>query len=128
LVPPSDRAIRAARRSVASRRRSSSSFQSCKNSLTGREAQTWNVQDQDRWRALLDQQAFTVQAAGGVNLAGREAIDTFWNTWHDAFPDNHVATVGIHGDEPGGVLEGRFTGTHTGPLRRPTGEISAPGR
>lgn len=98
------------------------------NSLTEREAQTWNAHDHDAWQALLDQQAFAVQAPGGMSLAGREAIDTFWNTWHDAFPDNHLNTVGIYGDERGGVLEGRFTGTHTGPLRVPTGEIPATGR
>jgi quinol monooxygenase YgiN/predicted ester cyclase len=98
------------------------------NSITEREAETWNAHDRDAWQALLDQQAFAVQAPGGMSLAGREAIDTFWNTWHDAFPDNHLSTVGIYGDEHGGVLEGRFTGTHTGTLRGPAGEIPATGR
>jgi len=98
------------------------------NSLTEREAEMWNTHDIDSWRALLDQQAFEVRAPGGMRMAGREAIETFWNTWNEAFPDNQVTPVGIYGDEHGGVLEGRFTGTHSGTLRSPSGEIPATGK
>jgi len=98
------------------------------NSLTEREAELWNAHDREHWVTLLDQQAFEMRAPGGMRLAGREAVDTLWSTFHDAFPDNHVEKVGIYGDEHGGVLEGRFVGTHTGTLRAPAGDIQATGK
>lgn len=98
------------------------------NSLTEREAELWNAHDRKGWQALFDQQAVEVHAPGGMRLAGRDAIDTLWDTWNDAFPDNHLVTVGIYGDERGGVLEGRFTGTNSGTLRAPGGDIPATGK
>jgi quinol monooxygenase YgiN/predicted ester cyclase len=99
------------------------------NSLIERETELWNAHDREAWQSLFDQQAVEIRAPGGVHLAGRDAIDTFWNTWNEAFPDNHVVTVGIYGDEHGGVLEGRFTGTNDGTLRGPGGvEIPATGK
>ena len=51
-----------------------------------------------------------------------------WNTWQQAFPDNRIETIAIHADDRGGVHEFRATGTHTGTLRGPAGEIPATGR
>lgn len=51
-----------------------------------------------------------------------------WATWHEAFPDNRIETTAIHADDRGGVLEGRFTGTHTGMLRGPAGDLAPTGR
>jgi quinol monooxygenase YgiN/predicted ester cyclase len=95
------------------------------NSLIEREVELWNAHDREGWQALYDQQAVEIRAPGGVRLVGRDAIDTLWNTWQEAFPDNQLVTVGIYGDQRGGVLEGRFTGTHDGTLRGPGGEIPA---
>jgi limonene-1,2-epoxide hydrolase len=63
-----------------------------------------------------------------MRLAGREAAETMWSTWMDAFPDNRVEIAAIHADDRGGVHEGRGIGTHTGTLRGPAGEIPATGR
>jgi quinol monooxygenase YgiN/predicted ester cyclase len=98
------------------------------NSLTAREAELWNAHDRERWQALFDQQAFEVHAPAGMQRSGPDALDALWNTWNDAFPDNQLATVGMYGDERGGVLEGRFTGTQSGTLRSAAGEIPATGR
>lgn len=98
------------------------------NTLTEREAELWNIHDRAGWAGLLDQQAFELRAPGGIRLAGREAVDAMWRTFHGAFPDNHVETVAVYGDEHGGVLEARFTGTHTGALRAAGGDIPATGK
>jgi hypothetical protein len=98
------------------------------NSLTEREVELWNAGDRESWTALMDEHNFELHAPGGLEIRGREAIDLLWDTWHQAFPDNRLVPVGIYGDEHGGVLEGRFTGTHTGTLHGPGGDIPATGR
>jgi heme-degrading monooxygenase HmoA/limonene-1,2-epoxide hydrolase len=97
-------------------------------SLIERDIELWNARDRDGWMSGLDLHRLDVQASGGMRLTGREAAETFWATYNDAFPDNQVAIIAIHADDRGGVHEGRATGTHTGPLRAPAGEIAATGR
>ncbi len=63
-----------------------------------------------------------------MRLTGREAAESMWSTWHGAFPDNRIETTAIHADDRGGVHEARFTGTHTGVLRGPAGELAPTGR
>jgi ketosteroid isomerase-like protein len=65
---------------------------------------------------------------GSGPLRGIEPFVAYGRAFHRAFPDGR-----IHGDryvESGDVVvvEGRFTGTHTGPLDTPTGQIPATGR
>ena len=96
--------------------------------LIERETEFWNARDREGWGSVLDQQAFELRAPGGVRMAGREAVDALWNVWQEAFPDNRVEIGAIYGDERGGVLEGRFVGTHNGTLRTSSGEIPATGR
>jgi len=48
--------------------------------------------------------------------------------YHDAFPDNRLQIAAIHADDRGGVHEGCATGTHTGTLRGPAGEIAPTNR
>jgi hypothetical protein len=97
-------------------------------SLIQRETELWNAHDREQWRSLFDQQGFELRATGGIRVAGRDALDLLWNTCQDAFPDNQVDTLACYGDEHGGVIEGRFTGTHTGPLRTREQEIPATGK
>jgi heme-degrading monooxygenase HmoA/predicted ester cyclase len=97
-------------------------------SLIERNIELWNARDHDGWLAGFDLFRMVLEAPGGLRLTGREAAETIWNTWQEAFPDNRVEVVAIHADDRGGVLEGRFIGTHTGTLRAPAGEIPATGR
>jgi ketosteroid isomerase-like protein len=65
---------------------------------------------------------------GSGPLTGIEPMVAYGQGFSRAFPDGR-----IHGDryvESGDVVvvEGRFTGTHTGPLDTPTGQIPATGR
>jgi predicted ester cyclase len=59
---------------------------------------------------------------------GREAIAAFQRPFDRAFPDGeHTARrVLIEGDTV--VIEGVWTGTHTGPLETPQGEVPPTGR
>jgi heme-degrading monooxygenase HmoA/limonene-1,2-epoxide hydrolase len=97
-------------------------------SLIERDTELWNARDREGWLAGLDLHRLTVQMPGVPRLAGREAADTTWDTWQQAFPDNRLETIAIHADDRGGVHEFQATGTHTGPLRGPAGEIAPTGR
>jgi heme-degrading monooxygenase HmoA/predicted ester cyclase len=97
-------------------------------SLIERDIELWNAHDRDGFLAAFDLHRLELQAPGGMRLSGREAADALWSTWNDAFPGNQIGITSIHADDRGGVHEGRFTGTHTGTLRGPAGEIAATGR
>jgi predicted ester cyclase len=97
-------------------------------SLIERNIELWNARDREAWMAGMDLHRLEMRAPGGLRLAGREAAETIWSTWHEAFPDNRLEIITIHADDRGGVHEGRFAGTHTGTLRGPAGEIPATGR
>ena len=97
-------------------------------SLIERDIELWNARDREGWLAGLDLHRLNVQAPGGIRLTGREAAETIWNMYHDAFPDNRLQIAAIHADGRGGVHEGRAVGTHTGALRGPAGEIAPTGR
>jgi heme-degrading monooxygenase HmoA/predicted ester cyclase len=96
-------------------------------SLIQRDMQLWNARDRDGWMSGMDLLRFETQSPGG-RLSGKEAADTMWSTWQQAFPDNRIETIAIHADDRGGVHEFRAIGTHTGTLRGPAGEIPATGR
>jgi predicted ester cyclase/heme-degrading monooxygenase HmoA len=97
-------------------------------SLIERAVDLWNSRDQAGWLACYDLHRLEMIAPGGFHLSGREAADTLWSTWHAAFPDNRLEITAVHADDRGGAQEGRFTGTHTGTLRGPAGDIPATGR
>ena len=97
-------------------------------SLIERDIELWNAKDREGWMSGLDLHRLEARAPGGLRLTGREAAETIWSMYNDAFPDNRLDIIAIHADDRGGVHEGRATGTHTGPLRGPGGEIAATGR
>jgi predicted ester cyclase len=98
------------------------------HSLIERETELWNAGDREGWMGCQDLHRLDFEAPGGMHLTGREAAESVWSTWHEAFPDNRIETIAIHADDRGGVLEGRFTGTHTGMLRGPAGDLAPTGR
>jgi predicted ester cyclase len=78
-----------------------------------------------------------------ATVRGREALAAFIGGYHAAFPDGRhevtrlleagdvVAGDVVAGDVVAGdvvAMEGTFTGTHTGPLPGPEGEIAPTGR
>jgi heme-degrading monooxygenase HmoA/predicted ester cyclase len=97
-------------------------------SLIERDIELWNAKDRAGWMAGLDLHRLSVTAPGGLRLTGREAAETLWNTYNDAFPDNVLEIISIHSDDRGGIHEGRGVGTHTGILRGPAGELPPTGK
>ena len=95
-------------------------------SLIERDIELWNARDREGWMSGMDLLRLETETPGG-RLAGREAAETMWSTWQEAFPDNRIETIAIHADERGGVHEFRAIGTHNGTLRSPAGEIPATG-
>jgi heme-degrading monooxygenase HmoA/predicted ester cyclase len=96
-------------------------------SLIERGIELWNAKDREGWMSLADLHRLETETPAG-RLTGREAAETMWSTWQEAFPDNRTETIAIHADDRGGVHEFRAIGTHTGTLRGPAGEIPATGR
>jgi len=97
-------------------------------SLIERDVELWNARDREGWMAGLDLHQLDMEGPGGLVLTGREAAETTWNMYHEAFPDIMLQTIAIHADDRGGVHEGRATGTHTGTLRGAAGDIPATGK
>jgi steroid delta-isomerase-like uncharacterized protein len=56
-------------------------------------------------------------------LKGREAIAAYWRQMRETFPDGKVTVHRMVAEGDTVVTESTFTGTNTGPLRLPTGEI-----
>src|SRR4029079_10549093 len=79
----------------------------------------FNAHDIDAFAELLaDDVVF--DAPGMPRDSGRAACAAFYRGWIEAFPDARVEVDAVH--EPGdGVVieEGRFVGTHAGPLPTP---------
>lgn len=68
------------------------------------------------------------RAPGGMSGSGRQACADFFGGWLRAFPDALVAIRDLYlcGDVI--VEAGTFTGTHTGLLQTPAGDIQPTGR
>jgi len=96
-------------------------------SLIERDIDLWNARDREGWMSGLDLLRLETETPAG-RLTGREAAETMWSTWQEAFPDNRIETIALHTDDRGGVHEFNAIGTHTGTLRSPAGEIPATGR
>ena len=88
---------------------------------------TFNAHDIDGFAAVLaDDVVF--QAPGGMHGHGKPACVEFYGGWLSAFPDGHVEVHDVHFIDDVAVEEGTFSGTHTGVLHTPTGEIPPTGR
>jgi predicted ester cyclase len=66
--------------------------------------------------------------APNASLHGREQVVGFFGVFWEAFPDGRLATLRLIAEGCVVVAEGRFTGTHTGVLRTPAGDVAATGR
>jgi uncharacterized protein (TIGR02246 family) len=62
-------------------------------------------------------------------LRGHDEVRAFVEPFHAACPDGHHEVVHAYTvDDDTAVIEGRWSGTHTGPLATPQGEIPPTGR
>src|SRR5690242_17446098 len=101
-------------------------------SITTREAfergtDTFNAHDLDGFAAVLSDDV-SFRAPGGMRGQGKPGCVEFYGGWLSAFPDGHVEVHQVHFIDEVAVEVGTFSGSHTGILRTPTGEIPPTGR
>ncbi len=65
---------------------------------------------------------------GGEVIKGPQAVKEYNQNWRNGFPDAKVVVERILPVGSTVTVQGRFTGTHTGTLRTPMGDIPATGR
>jgi len=101
-------------------------------SMTNREVfergtDAFNAHDLEGFAELLtDDVAF--HGPGGVQGQGRTGCADSYGVWLSAFPDGHVEVHRVHFFDDLALEEGTFSGTHTGVLRTPAGDIPPTGR
>ena len=79
----------------------------------------------------LNAEPFSADAeviAPGAELRGREQVLGWLGAYWEAFPDATLEIVRSVESGSRVAAEGRLTGTHTGPLRSPDGEVPPTGR
>jgi steroid delta-isomerase-like uncharacterized protein len=87
-----------------------------------RGVEAWRARDAEAFAALYGEDS-TISAPGGMELRGPEGAKMFMAGWTAAFPDNDVEILIRH--ECGSIVveEGIFSGTHTGDLVTPDGQV-----
>ena len=100
--------------------------------MTAREAfekgtATFNAHDLDGFAEVLADDVF-FKAPGGAHGKGKAACAAFFGRWFAAFSDAHVEVHAVHIVDNVAVEEGTFTGTQSGVLHGPMGDIPPTGR
>ena len=84
----------------------------------------FNAHDLDGWVAYYAENARHYQPNRAEALRGRDEIrEDYRKTTWVPFPDFHFEILRSFGQENWVCVEGNFTGTHTGPMEGPGGEI-----
>lgn len=68
-----------------------------------------------------------LHAPGGMSSTGKEACAQFFEGWLTAFPDAQVAVRDLYICGDVAIEEGTFSGTHTGILQNPAGDVPPTG-
>ena len=96
-------------------------------SLLDRAVAAWNDKDEARFIGLGTADIELV-SSGAPDARGVDAFRMWYSMWTEAFPDRIVRYTNVVGDDDQVIGEGIFTGTHTGTLHLPTGDVPATGR
>lgn len=87
----------------------------------------WNASD-ERGVLSLGSPEVVLTAPGGLDFKGTDGLRGWYRLWHEACPDRQVAYHNVIADETQVIGEGTFTGTHTGVLHLPAGDVPPTGR
>ncbi len=79
--------------------------------------------DADPWAADAE-----MAAPGGHEVSGRDNVVGFIAAFQAAFPDLRLEVHHLLSDGPDAAAEGMMTGTHSGVLRTPNGDVEPTGR
>lgn len=89
--------------------------------------EAWNRRDKEAFVGLAAPDV-TVTASGGIELRGLSGMRQFYDLWFEACPDNTIRYDNVI-EEGGRVMgEANFTGTHSGVLHSPAGDIPPTGK
>jgi predicted ester cyclase len=95
--------------------------------LLERAVEAWNTKDEAAFVALGSPEV-TITASGGIELRGLEGLRQYYSVWRVACPDNVIRYHNMASEGDRVIGEATFTGTHTGVLHHPAGEIPPTGR
>ena len=85
--------------------------------------EAFNTNDFDRVLSLSTADVEVGTMAFGMTQHGHDGLWQFMQRWKGMAPDSRVEVVSQLAGAEGVTNECRFRGTHTGPLRSPSGEI-----
>jgi predicted ester cyclase len=87
----------------------------------------FNASDEASFLALASPDV-ELPAPGGLDFRGLDGFRQWFRLWTDAFPDRKVRYHNIVSEGNQLIGEGTFTGTHTGVMRLPAGDVPPTGR
>jgi ketosteroid isomerase-like protein len=90
--------------------------------VTDRGLQAWRARDAEAFSECYADDA-TIVAPGGVELRGPDGAKQFFAIWAEATPDSEITITHEHVCGSVVVQEGVFSGTHTGDLMAPNGQV-----
>jgi len=88
---------------------------------------TFNAHDLDGFTEVLSEDV-VFKAPGGIHGEGKTSCAAFFGSWFAAFPNARVDVKAVHIIDDVAVEEGTFTGTQSGVLHGPMGDIPPTGR
>ncbi len=97
-------------------------------SIATRTYDLWNARDFDAFAAAHADDAELINVGAGQTLHGPSGAREFAEAWATAFPDGRVQIDRVIEAGNTVVVEFTGTGTHTGTLAGPAGDIPATGR
>ena len=90
--------------------------------------EAFNRADWDALRELCSPSVVYTETGTGLRLEGMDACDAAWHAWRTAMPDLNGTVLRTLEEGDVAAIEVAWTGTQTGPLATPDGEIPATGR
>jgi steroid delta-isomerase-like uncharacterized protein len=88
----------------------------------------YNAKDWDRARAALAPEVVYEEVGTHRKIKGVDDVLTAWKGWATAIPDSRASFQSELVSGNTAVLEITWTGTHSGPLQTPSGEIPPSGK
>jgi predicted ester cyclase len=101
-------------------------MQSAKD-LLDRTVAAWNANDRAGVLAM-GSPSIELNAPGGLDFRGLDGLGKWYDLWAEACPDRRVRYTNVVGEGDRLVGEGVFTGTQTGVLHLPSGDVPPTGR
>ena len=93
--------------------------------VTDRSLEAWRARDVDAFAGCYSENA-VISGPGGMELRGPDGARQFMGIWTEAVPDNEITIEREYVAGSAVIQEGIFSGTHTGNLTSPDGQVIPP--